>query len=160
MVQNHWTILKNKHFSWFWSFAKTMKKLCQMGSRKSCFGIPNGDMGLPGSTYPLILKVLVWCPKTMIFGYPPAGQQIRIVGSFFVSGRVCRERNTTFGQQGSQGGTLFAHEKLREKIQGTKRDLKRQRQEARLFFQIQYYWKRGHIYQRVLLVSMASLWRA
>jgi hypothetical protein len=39
-----------------------------------------------------------------------------------ISGRVRRERKTTFGQWGSQGGTLFAPEKLREKIQGKKRD--------------------------------------
>ena len=38
-----------------------------------------------------------------------------------VSGRVRCEIDTTFGQRGPQGGTLFAHEKLMERIQGKKR---------------------------------------
>ena len=79
-------------------------------------------MVIQGSTYPLILDVLVWCQKMMICWCPPAGLKIRKFGSILVSGRVCREIQTTFGQRGPQGGTLFAHEKLREKIQRKKRD--------------------------------------
>ena len=42
-----------------WAFTKLMKKRCQRGSQKSVFLIQNGDMGLPGLTYPLIFDVLV-----------------------------------------------------------------------------------------------------
>ena len=43
------------------------------------------------------------------------------VDPIFVSGRVCCEVQTSFGQRGSQGGALFAHGKLREKIEGKQR---------------------------------------
>ena len=35
----------------------------------------NRDMGLPGSTYPLIFNFLVRCQKIIIFGCPPEGQK-------------------------------------------------------------------------------------
>ena len=50
---------KTNTFPEFWSFTKMMKKRCQRGPQKSCFLIQNDDMGLPGSTYPLIFDVLV-----------------------------------------------------------------------------------------------------
>ena len=40
---------------------RTMKKLYQRGPQKLCFGVQNGDMGLPGSTYRLIFDVLRRC---------------------------------------------------------------------------------------------------
>ena len=58
-------VLKNR------SFAKTMKKQCLRAPQKPCFFDQNGDMGLPGSTYPLIFEVLGRCPKIMTFGRPP-----------------------------------------------------------------------------------------
>ena len=56
-----------------------MKKRCQRGPQKSCFGIQDGDMGLPGSTYPLIFDVLVRCQKIIIFGCLPDGPKNRAV---------------------------------------------------------------------------------
>ena len=53
----------------FWSFPKAMKKRCQRGPQKSCFGVQNGDMGLPGSTNPLIFDVLVM-PRSYHFRTP------------------------------------------------------------------------------------------
>ena len=38
-----------------------------------CFRVQNGDIDLPGSTYPLILDVLGRCQKIMIFGILPDG---------------------------------------------------------------------------------------
>ena len=64
---------KTNNFLDFWSFPTTMKKLCYREPRNSCFGVQNGGMGLPGSTYPLIFDVLVWCQKRMILNRPPAG---------------------------------------------------------------------------------------
>ena len=57
------------------------------------------------------------------FGTPPRwSKKTEKVDPILVPGRVCCNSATTFGQRGPQGGTLFAHEKLREKIQGKKRD--------------------------------------
>ena len=67
------SIEKTNTFLDFRSFTKTMKKRCQRGPQKSCFLVQNGDMGLPGSTYPLIFDVLVRCQKIIIFGCPPEG---------------------------------------------------------------------------------------
>ena len=50
-----------------------MKKLYQRGPQKSWFGIQNGDMGVPGSTYRLIFDVLLRCQKIIIFGRLPDG---------------------------------------------------------------------------------------
>ena len=82
MVQNHSKVLKKQMLlSW-----------CQMGTQTSCFWIQNGDMGLPGSTYPLIFDVLVWCQKMMIFGRPPAApKKMRKICLILVSVRVCRK---------------------------------------------------------------------
>ena len=60
--------------------------------------------------------------------------KITKIDAIFVSGRVRRDRHTNFGQRGPQGGTLFAHEKLREKIQGKNRGLTHPRPEAQQFF--------------------------
>ena len=49
------------------------KKRYQRGSQKSCFGVQNGDMGVPGSTYRLIFDVLLRCQKIIIFGRLPDG---------------------------------------------------------------------------------------
>ena len=67
------SIEKTDTFLDFRSFKKTMKKRYQRGPQKSCFGIQNGDMGLPVSTYLLIFDVLVRCQKIIIFGCPPEG---------------------------------------------------------------------------------------
>ena len=51
-----------------------MKKRCQKGSYKSCFGVQTGDMGVPGSTYALIFDVLVRCQqKSWLFEVTPMG---------------------------------------------------------------------------------------
>ena len=45
-----------------------MEKRCQKGPQKSCFLEQNGDMDLPGSTYPPIIDVLVRCQKSTFLG--------------------------------------------------------------------------------------------
>ena len=54
-----------------------MKKRYQRGPQKSCFGVQNGDMGVPGSTYRLIFDVLLRCQKIIIFGRLPDGPKNR-----------------------------------------------------------------------------------
>ena len=82
------SIEKQILFLIFRSFKKTIKNLCQRGPQKSCFGIQNGDMGLPVSTYHLIFNVLVRCQKIIIFGRLPDGPKIR--------------KKRALGRQGSQ----------------------------------------------------------
>ena len=56
-----------------------MKKQCQRGPQKSCFGDQYCDIDLLGSTYPLILDVLMRCQKIIIFGHPPDESKNRAV---------------------------------------------------------------------------------
>ena len=58
-----------------------MKKRCQMGPPKSCFGFQNGAMGVPVSTYPLIFDVLARCQKTLFLDALPKVQTNRKIGS-------------------------------------------------------------------------------
>ena len=70
-------IEKQRLFS-IWSHSKKkVKKRYQRGSHKLCFLIQNDDMGLPGSTYLLILDVLVRYRKIIIFGRLPDGPKNR-----------------------------------------------------------------------------------
>ena len=118
MVHKHWKVLKNQTLILILGHLKNTEKTCQIRSQKSYLGIQNGDMCFPGSWF-----VTLRCDekKWWFLDTLPLAPQIRKICQIFVSGRVQCETNTTFGQRGPQGGTLFAHEELREKIQGKKR---------------------------------------
>ena len=70
--QNHWQVLKNKHFSWFSVIHKNNETTMPKGTSKVMFGYQNCDMVFPGSTYPLIFVVLVRCQQIMV-GFPLFG---------------------------------------------------------------------------------------
>ena len=69
-------------------------------------------------------------PKNDDFGMPSRWSKKSEKSTIFVQD-VFAVTRINVGQQGPQGCTLFAHEKLREKIQGKKKDLTRPRPEAR-----------------------------
>ena len=84
-----------------------MKKRCQRGLQKSCFVIQNGDMGLPGLTYPVIFDVLVRCQKILIFGRPPDRLKNRknwaVERQRVGKGTSTIRRRQVSGREGSQG---------------------------------------------------------
>ena len=73
-IEKYW---KTNTFLDFRSFKKTMKKRYQRDPQKSCFGVQNGGMGVPGSTYRLIFEVLLRCQKIIICGRLPDGPKNR-----------------------------------------------------------------------------------
>ena len=73
--------IEKQYFFDFRSFKKTMKKLYERRPQKSCFGIQNGDMGVPGSTYRQIFDVLLQCWKIIIFGRLPDGPNKSSLGA-------------------------------------------------------------------------------
>ena len=81
-----------------------MKKRCQKGPQKSCFLIQNGDMGLPGSTYPPILDVFVRCQKIIILGRPPDGPTNRKNGAVERQRVEKQNRAEPGGRTSRQGG--------------------------------------------------------
>ena len=74
------------------------------GTSKVMFWIQNGDMGLPGSTYPLIFDVLVRCQKIIIFGRLPDGPKNRALERQRVDFVAASDRRgCRFWPGGSQG---------------------------------------------------------
>ena len=78
-----------------------MKKRCQRGPQKSCFGVHNGDMGLPVSTYHLIFDVLLRFEKIIIFGRLPDGPTNRTNRAL---GRQGQKKCTTIALRGGDFG--------------------------------------------------------
>ena len=56
-----------------------MKKQCQRDLKSHGFGVQNGTMGFPESTYPLIFDVLGGCQQIIIFERPPDGPKNQAV---------------------------------------------------------------------------------
>ena len=70
MVQNHWKVLKNKHFSWFQVIQKNNEKTIPKGTSKVMFFDPKWRHGRPRFD----LSFVFWCFAAMLknhhFGTP------------------------------------------------------------------------------------------
>ena len=86
-----------KQTLWFSGINKKDEKTMPKGSSEVIFLVQDGDMGHPGSTYPLILDVLVRCQNIIIFGRPPDGPENRKNGAVQ---RQRADKNTPGGNPG------------------------------------------------------------
>ena len=105
MVQNYWKVLKI-NFLDFWSFPKTIKKLCQRRPHKSCFWI---QMATWASQVGLILWFWkLWCDakESWFLDALPMYQKIEQIEPWSAKGSKKRHRvfdNATFrGGRGPQ----------------------------------------------------------
>ena len=107
--------IENKYFPWFLVIPKNNAKTMPKGTSKGMFFVPKWRHGPPRFDLSSDLCRFGVMPTNDDFGTP--SRWSKKSEYLFVSGRVCCEIDTTLGQRGPQGGTLFAHETLREKIQ-------------------------------------------
>ena len=77
---------KQIHFLIFGHSIKLWKKRCQRGPQKTYFGVHNGDMGLPGSTYPLILAFWDDAKKSSFLDALPIDQKIKKIEPWSAKG--------------------------------------------------------------------------